>query len=166
MQEEKLREALQTLVGEMTVERDQVDIPGSGGLSLRMSIEEDPIKRWKGTDGKPQKVQRVHLRLEDVEGKVLARVGSKYYPQEAIEDKDTFKAVLEILAERIVIGMEGNMGIERLLKHRDEVARLNLRDLKAAIASIHRAEDDLESARQGLMWLEQVTGETIEVDEL
>jgi hypothetical protein len=178
MRDAKLKAVLYKATEAMTQLHAKVEIEGTGGLTLRMSIEAvspgwvyRPLVAIKES-GKPQEGgekprgwmrgaegqwARVHLRLEDKRGEQLVGVVSRDYPVAAIEDDNMVVGILERLVDKIVEGGNNHRALDVILDMRQMATRIKVRNARDAAARLPEMEQDLIDAETDFGWVEAVT---------
>jgi hypothetical protein len=159
--DEKLEEVLHALVGEMSLRSTRVEIPHAGGLSLRMSMERMEGRKWLRLENSDNHTEKIWLRLEDRDGDLLAAYDSRGYPNEAIEDGDMLRAILEILADRLVAGSGQWRGLAELVTQRSQAARSRLVHMRYVAGGIPQAEKTLTDAELAAGWVIQMGREEV-----
>lgn len=109
--ENRLDDALLPVLEQMSLERPEVEIPDSGGLRFKMSLER--MKSWPVLQ---DVLELTWLRLEDREGNALAAYRTSQGELASRLKGGTLRYTLQILLARLIMGVQDQKPIVELVE--------------------------------------------------
>ena len=140
----------------LTPERPEVEIEGSGGLRLRLRIDKYASMTWLLQASKTKFFEHGFLEVIDAEGKLWIGEGTKGLAVGVLADKERLRFELVKLVDRIVSGGGLYDGLGAVIEYRERSAKSYLKVLEMEAAKIPAAREELEKTQAASGWLKEM----------